>query len=155
MFQLGSLCRRKDNITLKPVFQTIFGNGIGTEAGNCMPACLASILEIPLDDIPHFAGNHYEPRDFHKAVDEWLRSIGYRPIRMYVENIEECALYIEGWSDEFVLLSGDSPRGDWAHIVVGKVSDHGYSFDVVHDPHPSGSGLASDPKWVTFIIPRR
>lgn len=34
---------------MQPVKQTI--NGIG---GNCFPACIASILELSLDDVPHF-----------------------------------------------------------------------------------------------------
>ena len=35
---------------MKPVDQTLFGEG----RGNCLPACIASVLELPLEAVPHF-----------------------------------------------------------------------------------------------------
>jgi hypothetical protein len=39
---------------MKPVFQSDRGNPERTEAGDCFRACVASILERPLDTVPHF-----------------------------------------------------------------------------------------------------
>ena len=42
---------------MKPVYQMAFGNGDGSEGlpcGNCIAACIASIFELPIEDIPHF-----------------------------------------------------------------------------------------------------
>ena len=45
---------------MKPVYQTIFGK----ENGNCLQAVVASVLELPLDEVPHFIS----------FGDEWLDS---------------------------------------------------------------------------------
>lgn len=42
---------------MKPVDQTTFG----FPGGNCFSACIASLLEMPLDDVPYFMhGDWYD-----------------------------------------------------------------------------------------------
>jgi hypothetical protein len=56
-----------------PVKQTKFGYG----HGNCFEACVASILEIPLEevcDIPH------DDKTWFDVFDKWMRSRGFLPI---------------------------------------------------------------------------
>jgi hypothetical protein len=50
------------------------------------------------------------------------------------------------------VLCGPSPRlpSPYQHAVVGRVN--GYSFEVVHDPHPSRAGLV-DTECVGFLVP--
>lgn len=44
-----------------PVLQTHHG-GPGAEIpGNCMQAAIASLLELTLDDVPHFVQHHADP----------------------------------------------------------------------------------------------
>jgi hypothetical protein len=66
---------------MKFVEQTITGLG-----GNCIAACLASMLDLNLDDVPGFdvaaiAARHGWPPDDVDAQDwaigEWLRPLGY------------------------------------------------------------------------------
>ena len=59
---------------MKPVYQTRFGGSDAPEAeqGNCMAACLASIFEVSLDEIPDFAGSITGGGWFFR-LQEWLK----------------------------------------------------------------------------------
>lgn len=55
---------------LKPVYQTIFGK----TNGNCFAACIASILEMDLEDVPHFCRGDNPEWMF--DLNEWLYQFG-------------------------------------------------------------------------------
>lgn len=38
------------------------------------------------------------------------------------------------------IVRGKSPRGDFGHVIVGKISTSGV-IEMIHDPHPDGSFL--------------
>jgi histidinol-phosphate phosphatase family protein len=115
---------------MRCVDQTKFG----VPEGNCFSACVASILHIPLTDVPAFC--KYE--NWWERFNEWLKSYGY-----YASIIR----YSETWSPEgFHILSGKSPRGDFQHSVVAM------GGDIVHDPHPSRAGVETRIDQI-FIIP--
>ena len=112
---------------MKPVMQDklYVPDGIGN--GNCFPACLASLLEIPLWMVPPFDqmfGREYWGR----RRGEWLgRMFQMQFIR--TDGHEIAAM------PEFYIANGFSPR-DVMHSVI-------YSGGVlVHDPHPVGGGIA-------------
>lgn len=112
------------------VGQTTFGH----PGGNCFSACVASLLELPIDDVPYFmAGDGAEWFD---RLAEWLKPRGLYPL-------------LFKWSADwpktgFGILGGKSSRGD--HAVVG------YGREVVHDPHPSREGLLAI-EDVTILVP--
>ena len=125
--------------------QTIFGNGAeGATPGNCMQAALASLLDLPLDQVPHTGLFH----DWYKATKLWLDGRGKR-LRVYTkpgENREyweyigvECADLDRAPFGQMTLASGDSHNGPWQHIVVWK------SGELVHDTHPNRRGLNGPP----------
>jgi hypothetical protein len=103
-----------------PLTQTKFG---GVE-GNCLPTCVASILEINIEDVPNFVtleGDWWE--HFH----DFMISKGYKPFHMNGDEI--------------------TPKG--YHIACG-MADRGFHHacvtldgKVVHDPHPDRTGLHS------------
>ena len=135
-----------------PVFQTVLadpsradGHSAEGVAGNCYQAALASVLELPLEQVPHFAQDGERWQETSEAwltergvirafyVDEHLAALGY-------------PLYVEPGTDfwgtpaDFLigaLGAGPSPRGPWRHVVVLD-PDTG---DMLHDPHPSGAGV--------------
>lgn len=110
---------------MKPVDQTVFT----VPGGNCFSACVASLLEIPIDAVPYFMGDKPpgEPEDWFGRLLDWLRPRGYWAIPLPVGN---------GWKPEgLCILSGKSPRGDYDHCVIAR------GLDVVHDPHPSRAGI--------------
>ena len=110
---------------MKPVNQTKFG----MEEGNCFEACLASIFECDIGDIPVFKGSLW-----FSDLQEWL----YTKELYYIE-IEArtfCDLSIKGYH----IINGDSPRLNCQHSVVG------YNCKMIHDPHPDKSFFKGEPK---------
>lgn len=115
---------------MKPVDQTIFGPGEGAAAGNCWSACIASILELPLAEVPHFVA--VEGDDWWLAMQAWLQERGLQAVHFEVAGKDLSEL----WEPKgFTILTGDSPRGDFLHAVIGE------GFSMIHDPHPSRAGL--------------
>jgi hypothetical protein len=107
--------------------------------GNCLAACVASILECPLADVPNFALE----RDCWSALQTWLVRQGLMAIRL---TMPEASFPLPR---TFCILTGDSPRRPVYHAVVGEWEQ--CAWRIVHDPHPQGGGLAGPPKWVTFF----
>ena len=134
---------------MEPVDQTIFGN----TNGNCFPACLASILEIPLDTIPNFCAT---PGDWIRAANKWMSTYGLCILEW--DLAEDGALCgMNGLADgAWVVISGKSPRGDFLHAVVGRYRDDEelgtHKLEYVHDPHPSRSYHDGPAKHADFFV---
>jgi hypothetical protein len=105
------------------------------ERGNCIQAAVASLFEVELESVPNFI----TARDWFAALNEWLLPTGLAAIIMPIEDM---------WvpSDVMYLLIGNSPRGDWTHIVIHK------NGRLVHDPHPDGVGIAEGPRWIVMFV---
>ena len=116
---------------MKPVDQTIFGK----PDGNCFAACVASIMEVGLDDLPPL---HQIRDEWYKNLTEWLEGYGMS----YAEFPLETTPLPVAWgnSKQMMVFVGDGPRGV-AHAVVGQ------GGKLLHDPHPSQDGLLNV-KWV-------
>lgn len=115
---------------MKPVDQTKFGE----VEGNCLEACLASILELPLDKVPEFRST----RNSCWLIDlnHWLEQYGLQAM-----DVDDFSLVPKG----YCIVAGASPRLKTLHGVVylnGKM---------VHDPHPSRDGIKSEPVYWTFF----
>lgn len=110
---------------MKPVHQTVFGS-----RGNCMSACLASLFEIPLEDVPNFYDAGPDDSDWYNALRDWLRGKGWGFVSIsFGEGLSVNRM--EGWQ----MVWGKSPRGDHLHQTVW------HRGKMVHDPHPDGTGL--------------
>lgn len=107
------------------VDQTIPYEAGSVVGGNCLQAAVASIYELPIEAVPHFIqfGD-----DWGKALQLYVHSTGHELLRLHHEPDDS----------EIVLAFGTSPRGV-QHSVVWR---DGY---VMHDPHPSKSGLVGNP----------
>lgn len=115
---------------MKPTDQTLFGN----KEGNCFASCVASIFEVPLDEVPNFCTT----KDWYERLGAWANERGLYPIMF-------------PYSDEWVppgyaILSGKSPRGDFLHAVVS------FKGEVIHDPHPSKQGILTKADWIIFAV---
>lgn len=120
---------------MRPVYQTIFGN----KEGNCLAACIASILEVDIDRVPNFHG-----KDWAQQWCEWLRPHG---LFMWRIDVAEGIVIPPGYS----ILSGQSPRAEalgetWLHATVA------FDGETVHDPHPDGGGVLSKSDYLFFQI---
>lgn len=123
---------------MKPVDQTVFGD----RTGNCFAACVASVLELPLEGMPNFCGGPDITEDsWCPRFRAWLAErglgcafLGYSP--------EHGIAAVVG-AGAYVIVGGDSPRGNFLHQVVYR------GDELVHDPHPDRTGLL---KIVDFTI---
>lgn len=118
-----------------PVTQTLFGR-----EGNCYAACLASILEIPIDRITGTHGGHLDP------VNRFLAAHGLGIVRVTYRADAWERMNRGAWC----VLAGKSPRGEFLHAVVGR------DGRLVFDPHPSRDGIATFKSVDLFVArPRR
>jgi hypothetical protein len=116
---------------------------------NCFAACLASILEIRIADIPEGADG--STWDF-KAVQEWLAD-GYAMQLLQVTFGTGGTIY-EIPHKVPCILTGPSPRncasGNHAVVALAMGLD---GFELVHDPHTSDDFLAGEPLNACFFVP--
>lgn len=114
-------------------------NRFGGVDGNCFEACVASILEIGIGDVPLFRDGR---RSWWSSFIDWLRGKGLTAIAIPHGGYRPL---LEG---AWAIASGISPRKT-LHAVVW------HEGKIVHDPHPEGGGLVSPKKkwdW-TVIVP--
>jgi hypothetical protein len=100
--------------------------------GNCFEACLASIFDLELSEIPLFKSVGWFPEFYN-----WLRVGGYE--FQGTLKPEDVLSYDKG-IDGYFIVAGESPRG--RHIKGG----HAVVFKdgkIVHDPHPDGTGIVN------------
>ena len=126
---------------VKPVLQT----DTTAAGGNALQACVASILELELQDVPNFI----KADDYLKAIAAFLRPRGMAFLKISLENDPVRALTFPV-DEPLCVLTGKSPRGHFRHAVVGRA--HGESIQVVHDPHPSGDGIHAPFVWAGFFV---
>jgi len=118
---------------MTPLDQTQFaGEGAG---GDCVRASVASILDLPLSEVPHFLEIAPEPQLWGLAFEDWMEARG-----LYVW-LKHGHVEFEG----YYLVSGPSPRGV-SHMVVYR------DGKLAHDPHPSREGIL-DVTWTRILVP--
>ncbi|HEY9354488.1 MAG TPA: hypothetical protein VIP28_14595, partial [Nocardioides sp.] len=116
--------------------QTIFVTDTKRK-GNCVAACVATLLGVSLDEVPHFiefgiaygdsetdkvsAGNHW-----------WAMMLGFLAGRgLWVTELESVRHADRG---EVLLVCGPSPRGVMHQVLYR-------DGRLWHDPHPSRAGV--------------
>lgn len=109
--------------------------------GDCQRAVIASLLDLPISEVPHFNGiAKGDPTVFWTELQTFCRRHGYAYL-----TVPACSgVAFFGLDDDvYHEISGPSPRGNGVfHCVIGK------GGQIVFDPHPSRAGLAGDPaKW--------
>lgn len=119
--------------------------------GNCIQAAVASVLELPLDGVPHFLlfGDWWGI-----ALIRFLQARGLS-LRTWTDRDDWAAYWVEQGvpseplaaapADQVLIVSGPSPRGDWLHVAVYR------GTELLHDPHPEGNGIAGDPVEIWMI----
>ena len=124
---------------MKPVMQTIMDN----KKGDCFRACVASIFELPIEEVPNFVDVPTDSKHgWWPAVIQFFVERGYYPLPFEIGDFTS-----GGWAlpEGYQIISGESPRGNWDHAVVAK------DGKIVHDPHPEGTGLDSKDECLVFV----
>jgi hypothetical protein len=123
-----------------PQNQTTFGTKRWPfEPGNCLSACVASILELPVEAVPHFIekSDPYEGI-WAERLDDWLAGFGLRALVLPISIVIAPPV-------GFYVLCGRSVKGH-EHAAVAK---NGY---VVHDPYPNGKSRGENLARAEYII---
>jgi hypothetical protein len=124
--------------------QTEFGFG----NGNCWQACIASILKMELNDVPHFAK---DTEGWWKNTQKFMADRGLYLLEVPIENgIISVSEIPDGIH---LILSGKSPRGDFNHSVIGKKLKEKFIYEF--DPHPDETFLDGPPKFASFVATLR
>ena len=117
--------------------------------GDCMRACVASLLGLSVDDVPHFAryGLNDEPPDKHGW---WWAFIGFCDTLEPSHEVlvpDEPPPPSDDIADLFgmYLATGKSPRGDWNHVVICR------GGEVIWDPHPDRLGIDGEPIEINVV----
>jgi hypothetical protein len=104
---------------MTPVSQDKFEKTFKHGGGNCLQACVASWLDLPLEAVPHFMifGNLYW-----EAFILYFRSQGYEVLG-WVEGVPPN-------DGNYYIVSAEVGSRDYNHAVIAR------NGKVVHDPHP-------------------
>lgn len=123
-----------------PVYQTR-----GGRQGNCWPACLASLLELPLEDVDHCCAQH---DDFHERSQRFLADRGLFYLECEIRGGVDPQHYPFSQVPHGALVIGcDMAAGDrhLDHVVVLRAEHqpepNNLSFMVIHDPARSDGSL--------------
>jgi hypothetical protein len=146
---------------VKPVLQTQFHvpaqedrdrGGDPAVLGNCMAAAIASVLELPLEDVPNFVAFP----DWWGQLERFLGERGLGAVDLPYGGSKDVALTMA--HRQVVLLAGRSPRGDYQHVIVAealwRTEPGGWWFEFLHDPHPDGAMLRGEPEYLLLFTVR-
>jgi hypothetical protein len=105
-----------------------------TVKGNCMAACLASVLDLEIGDVPQFE-EISNPDHWNLELIKWLDSIGYYINAEYVFKYTDGDKKVYEMPEGLLVVAGKSPRFDLLHCVVYE------NGGMIHDPHPDNTGI--------------
>lgn len=118
--------------------------------GDCFRACLASLLELPISEVPHIMHDNPPVEVYRQRTNSFLAE--HDLFLFTVGGLWD----FEEWRstnciirDVYHIISDRSPRfPDAFHAVIGK------NGEVVHDPHPTKLGLptVSDERVFEFLV---
>lgn len=119
--------------------------------GDCHRAAIASILDLPLDEVQHFGDGGPDGQEFDRRVRDWLWKRGLVPVSMvYNAKLEDVFVCMKSMNPGIYYLLGGASATGVDHTVVG-LEDR-----IVHDPSMNDSGIIGPCEsdglyWVTFL----
>jgi hypothetical protein len=123
-------------------------DGTMSSVGNCMQACVATVLQSDFVMIPHFGDQEYLKLyggDFWTGLREWSRSIGLHCVELDKQDA--------GLMSDVPLYIG---IGVCKNKVPGQmVFDHAVVCSygkMIHDPNPETDGVKSFKNFVMFSV---
>jgi len=104
--------------------------------GDCLRACIATMLEKPSNDVPHFYHDGCDGNEGNKRLQEYLKTQNLIACYQYFESapVDEVKQHMKVLNPEVVyLLMGSTATGD--HIVICK------NDEVLHNPNWGGQPI--------------
>lgn len=142
---------------MKPIFQTKFPTEENPKQGDCFRACIASILELRLEEVPDFCASQ---GDWETNFHQWLAEKGLSSVEVNLGPDQIIYPVTEG---TLCIVSGTTSRHPTRlHSVIGRVTWNKtlkiynearpfLMFEFLHDPHPSGEFIIIC-KTVNYIL---
>lgn len=122
-------------------FSLFFSDGTRLTYGNCLVACIASILEEPIDEVP----NLYT---FYGLEDDQL---WFKVINLWLEKKHKKTLTKHSLDEEtnepFVIMRGLSKRGKPHTCIYENRSNQLVPY---FDPHPTSEYLSAEHYYYTI-----
>jgi hypothetical protein len=142
---------------MKRVYQQIRHNPDGGQIGDCHRAAIASLLELPMEQVPHFAERTWDDETgaFTALVEAFLHSRGLSQVIIAYDGstalVDLLQIIGAGFPQTYYLIGVTSVRGT-RHSIIG------CGTAIVFDPHLDGNqGEAYAPiasVWsLTFFVP--
>lgn len=144
---------------MKPQAPLVFGDSLSNPPGDCFRACIASVIERPCSEVPHFVVECGEQDHVYFARD-WLRTQGLDLFETY---------YPDSWTLDDVLkwscadnpglpmiLSGHPPGGppNEGHAVI--MMDGRIVYDPGHcgldGPSECREDAPGRPRWWVYVV---
>jgi hypothetical protein len=125
---------------MKPVSQTI----IDSEKGDCFRACLASLLELPIEQVPN---NHETKQVQFDFYNDWLR-----PFNLQLAFIRFGAMPLP--QGHFILVVKSACFKNCTHTVIAKENEETCVAEIVWNPNPKdsrGNNIPAD-EWSYFYV---
>lgn len=121
-----------------PTDQIVFDKGYG----DCLRACIASIFEYPIEQIPNFWEHTDDTKEFWLLINNWLSDTLQH--KCVVAKISDANReFIRGL---LCVAIGLTATSDEEHAVV-------WRDGMIHDPHPRRSGLRNEPDLFAVFVP--
>lgn len=135
---------------MKRTYQTVLDHDPENEKiGDCTSAVLASILDMPIDEIPHFQKTYWNDSDAcDRAIDKWLAARGMMLIPLPGPALL-CLVHARQTQCVHIIAGYTKGQGDVIipHAVVGM------NGKIFHDPHPASPGLIGTIEdWTCFLL---
>lgn len=118
---------------MKPVYQTIFGK----PHGNCLQACVASLFELELDQVPNFMTFK---SDWWDQLVEFCKPRGVYPLHVRFPEVEDTCQNLHG----IYFAAVETQRG-LLHETIWK------DGVMIHDPYPGGSVITRVEGYTVFV----
>lgn len=126
---------------MTPQKQTIFSVEKKGTVGNCLSACVASLLDLRIEDIPHFS---WHMSDWFMVLYKFVEENGYSIVMRSVKQFPDWRQTEKGLNG-FIIVGGASPRGiKNGHAVIYQ---NGHPF---FDPHPDNDFIIEE--WDIYVI---
>lgn len=116
------------------------GHDADGNPGDCLRACVASLLGEPYDTVPHFARHH----SWWDYMRRWARARGGDFACLDATNVRDSLINTP--PGMLIIGSGPSPRGPFRHVVIVDLD-----LQLVHDPHPSRAGLIHVDDVIAYV----
>jgi len=128
---------------MKRVYQTRFGGESAPpeHQGNCAQACIASILELDLDDVIDIT--KYDDDIFFDKLREWLMDRGYFLMCISSHDWDGKPMRLPG----YYIVGGPQVSSGVKHVEVA------YNGEIIHDPISPNFISRIDPKEIWLIYP--